>query len=489
MATPIPKNRAAFTAQELQRAAGGAIVGRPVEGVVGVTTDSRAVVPGELFVALSGDRFDAHEFLPTAWDAGAAAAVVAESADIEVPADRWALVVADPLLALGAIARFHRLRWAASQKDPFVVAVTGSAGKTSTKELAAGALEHLTGPGALLKTAGNLNNRIGVPLTILGLDSSHRGALLELGTSEKGEIATLGAIARPTVACVIMASAAHTEGIGDLAAVVHEKSSLFFAAPETTVGVCRRDQPALFQRAEQAQLERLLGFGVDPEADIRLVESTIHSDGKTQVRFQINGREVAGALQMLGRGAGENAAAAIGIAMAVGVDPEVAIQKLEAVPPFAGRLAPRRLLSGGLLIDDSYNANPVSMALSLEVLRELAGGRPTIAVLGDMLELGDESADAHVEVGEQVVAARVDHFVACGPAMAEAAQRVRDKGGSVTEVADAGAALLDARAHLGPNTVVLVKGSRSLGLEAVSQALASENTAAENTAPREGGAQ
>ncbi|MEY4513194.1 MAG: hypothetical protein RLZZ450_5316 [Pseudomonadota bacterium] len=508
MATPIPKNDARFSMAEVALATSGRLVSAlagpdaPFDAsadasgqVEGVAIDSRAVVAGGLFVAVRGEHHDGAAYIPTAATAGAAGLLVdgewANSVAGQVVLEAFAALprveVADTTHALGDLAALHRQRWGGR-----VVAITGSAGKTTTKELTAAALE---GAGArVLKTLGNLNNQFGVPMMLLCAGSQHDTAVLELGTSGPGEIARLGEIAQPQVATVVLAALAHTEGLGSLEAVADEKASLWAALAADGTAIVNADDVELMRRLRRDV--KTLSFGTAESATVRLLDAELRIDAtgtRTSTRITIQGLgELRFDLAMLGRAAALDACAAIAAVIAVfglgetesdrGAAIQAGVQALSKVPPTPGRMACKATRWGVTLCDDSYNANARSMALGLETLHELAeqtGGR-SIAVLADMKDLGHYAQGEHVRIGELAVRLGVDVLVGCGPEMAHATSAAaRLSAGRLaphpTRVAHV-MAPLDAVALVQsmcrPGDVVLVKGSRAMAMERVVTALA-----------------
>lgn len=468
MATPIPHNQIRLTLGEVATATGGTLHGDPDLALEGVAIDSRAVQPSALFVAIVGEHQDGHRYLDAAFERGASACLVCTDHGVE--GDRPRVEVADTTYALGELAAYVRRRW-----NRKVIAITGSAGKTTTKELTAAAI---SGTGArVLKTSGNLNNQFGVPMTLFGLTDEHDVAVLELGTSMRGEIARLGEIVRPDVAIVLLASAAHTEGLGTVADVADEKASLWRSLPEDGTAIVNADDAQLVQRVPKATC--CMSFGHGENVDIRLVRSELTLTGTDVTMFVRGHGELHVRLQLLGEASAIDACAAlIGTVALLGegvlADAAKGLEQAQATP---GRMRPRAGAGGITLLDDTYNANPRSTELGLRTLKKLAesaGGR-SVAVLADMLDLGALSRTEHERIGEAAVRMGIDVLVGCGHEMAHATgQAARLAGGRlaphptrvahVLEPLDAIAVL---KSLCRPNDVVLVKGSRSMAMERI----------------------
>jgi UDP-N-acetylmuramoyl-tripeptide--D-alanyl-D-alanine ligase len=471
MATPIPSNCARLSLGELAAATGGVLVGLESEHeVVGVTTDSRAAGERALFVALRGEHHDGHAFVEPARAAGSVV-LVARAAGIHGPR----LEVDDPLIAFGAVARAHVDRLAAAGRPTPVLAVGGAAGKTTTKTLAAAAVGALLGE--TLVTAGNLNNRIGVPATLLTLEPRHRAAVLELGTSEPGEIAALATIARPDVGLVVNVGIEHSEKLGEIESIVDEEATLLVEARRAAV--TSADEPLLLERLARVAARRWT-FGAAPGADVRLLARELRPDGSTGVRLRLpGGSELEIVSPLLGLHLGANLAAAVAGALALAdrqpdederVRLAAALGAVEAVP---GRLRPLAV-GDRLVIDDTYNSNPRSAAAALATARELAAARPRgglVLALGDMLELGPLAAAAHDELVREADAAGARRLILVGAEIAAAARRVSPTTPTAL-FADARAAAEQAPRLIEPDDLVLVKGSRGIGTEAIVEALA-----------------
>ncbi len=483
MATPIPVNEARFTIDELLQATGGVWIGPMLsEGVQGVVTDSRAARAGRLFVALSGERHDAHRFLPDVARAGARVALVRTGTVL--PPGLSAIAVTDTTRALGELARFHRLRW-----NKPVVAITGSAGKTTTKELTAAALSALGM--RVLKTSGNLNNAIGVPMTLLELTDAHDIAVIEAGTSGPGEIAWLAEIARPDVAVVTEVAVAHTAGLGTVTAVAHEKTALLRALNARGTAIWNADNAALAQ-AVGTLAAKQLRFGTHGDVEVRLCsyEATADLFERCVFESQPGGAPFEARLRLLGGGAALDAAAALAVVRALRGDGAwpTAAQGMAAVAPTPGRMVAIEGDDRVLLIDDTYNANPISCERSLQSAAALAKARHgrVIAVLADMKELGDESVAQHRRIGRLAVELDVAVFVGCGGEMAAACdaaitETARHRVPHLTRVVhvlDPLQAASVVRAQLQEGDVVLIKGSRSMAMERVVHELAPKGAAA-----------
>jgi len=471
VATPVPLNEARFDVDEIVRATGGTVMGSRGAAVVGVAIDSRAVRRGGLFVALRGQHLDGHDFLGDAARAGAAVVLVRRGARADVEASVTVVEVEDTLRALGHLAASHRRRWPGA-----VVAITGSAGKTGTKELCAAALA--ADGTAVLRSAGNLNNLVGVPMTLFCLGDESRVAVVELGSSRPGEIRRLTEMSAPDVGIVTLVAAAHTEGLGTVQDVAAEKGALLASMAPDGTAVVNADDPLLGAVAASASLRRILRFGRAASADVRLVSQQVDGQRGTRCAYAVAGRpgELNVRLRMLGEGAALNAAAALCAVLALGSDPDVAACAMEQVPPTPGRMFPCAGSGGTLLIDDTYNANPRSMAVALEtaavLARQLGGG--LVAVLGDMKELGARSSEEHAAVGRCVVDLGARILVACGSEMSAAAAEARAAEAptmAVHTVSDASEATALLRGALRAGDVVLVKGSRSMEMERVVTAL------------------
>ncbi len=456
-----------FTADELHLATGGRWSGSPPREVEGISTDTRTLAPGAAFVALAGESFDGHAFLAEAARKGAAAAVVSVARLADVPAGLPALAVEDTLAALGAIARHHRRRFPVP-----VVGVTGSNGKTTTREMIAAILATR---GPVLRTEGNLNNEVGVPLTLLRLGAEHRAAVIEMGMNHAGEIARLAAIAEPGVGVVTNASAAHLHGLGTVDAVADAKAELWRGLPPSGIAVAGLDDRRLLARAEKTG-RRLVTFSAraDAPADVVLLDVLHHGEDGLDFRLGIGTKEVRVRTPLVGRHNAVNAAAAAAATLALGCTDREIVAGLAAVRPVGRRLRLERLPGGALLVDDCYNANPASMTAALATLRPLAGAGRILAALGDMLELGAAEAEAHRELGREAAAAGLAALATFGPRsrlVHEAALAAGQDASQAFHTEDPAALAAWVRERLRPGDVLLVKASRGMRLERLVEAL------------------
>jgi UDP-N-acetylmuramoyl-tripeptide--D-alanyl-D-alanine ligase len=442
---------------------GARVVGVLPRAFRGVTTDTRSLQAGDLFVALRGPRFDGADFLELAASSGAAAAMVAErSAPGPVGFPR--LIVPDTLRALGDLAMGYRRQF----HPKVVLAVTGSVGKTTVKELLAAAVSPL---GQVLKTEGNLNNEVGLPQTILRLRSTHAAAVVELGMSHRGEIARLTEIAQPEIGVVTSVQPAHLEFLGSIEEVARAKGELYFGLPARGLAVANADDPRVLEQA-RASGRRIVTFGTG-HADVALLSVDRADLSGVDFKVKAFGETLAVHLALLGEHNAFNACAALAAAIPAGVG------AAQAADAFAGaRTPPHRLQTitldrGITLLDDCYNASPASMDAALATLRRAGVGRRLGAVLGDMLELGPDELELHRQVGRN--AAGLSWLLAVGPRASEIAVGAKEAGVSTIALLDdpndvaRGVGLLESL--LRPGDAVLLKASRGLRLERFASAL------------------
>jgi UDP-N-acetylmuramoyl-tripeptide--D-alanyl-D-alanine ligase len=427
----------------------------------GVSTDSRSVSSGNLFVALRGERFDAHDYLNEVAARGVAA-VVAE----RVP-QGWtlpALVVPNTRVALGEMAGYWRRQFSLP-----VIGVTGSNGKTTVKEMIASILAAAFGAERHLATRGNLNNDIGVPLTVFRLDASCRAAVIELGMNHPGEIAMLAAIAQPTVALVNNAQREHQEFMESVEAVARENGAVISALPNDGVAVFPADDEYAPLWRAYAGRRRIMTFGLCPDADVTCIYQV--NDFGSDLSITACKQQFQVKLSAAGVHNVRNALAAIACTLAIGVSQEAVIRGLQAFAPVNGRLQRKTAKCGALVIDDTYNANPDSVRAAIDVLAHAAA--PRVLVLGDMGEVGSEGRRFHEEIGAYAGERGVEHLLTLGELARHASsafgERARhcDDIGSMTQAVDA---LVTA------DTTVLVKGSRFMKMERVVHHLVNTET-------------
>ncbi|HXZ55067.1 MAG TPA: UDP-N-acetylmuramoyl-tripeptide--D-alanyl-D-alanine ligase [Burkholderiales bacterium] len=428
-----------------------------------VSTDSRTLAPGALFVALRGERFDGHRFLDAARERGAAAAMVdGDSSATAETARLPLLVVGDTRLALGRLAAQWRARF-----DIPLIAVTGSNGKTTVKEMIAAILRAHFGEAQLLATEGNLNNDIGLPLTLLRLRATHRAAVIEIGMNHPGETAALAAIAAPTVALVNNAQREHQEFMNGVAEVAREHAAVFGALRGGGVAVINADDGfAGYWRGLLAG-RRVRDFGIERSAQV----SGRHEPAPFGSRIELRTPEGAARIDLhtSGRHNVLNACAAAACALEAGAS-LVSVEKgLAAFRPVRGRMARLAARSGATLIDDSYNANPDSVRAAIDVLAAEPGTK--FLLLGDMGEVGERGLDFHEEIGRYARERGIDRLYATGD-LCRAAVAAFGKGARHFATADELVAA--AREEVVSTAAALVKGSRFMRMERVVQALAAE---------------
>ena len=449
-----------FDLEQIARIVDGSYSGKKVNTQLdGISTDSRNLTPGQLFVPLRGERFDGHDYLSQAVKNGAAACLSEEVVvGLSVPVVR----VADTLQALGDIAAACRL-----QLNGPLIAITGSVGKTTTKEMLATILEQVA-PG--LKTSGNFNNLIGLPLTLFDLETKHQWAVLEMGTSAIGEIERLTEIAQPSIGIITNIGAAHLETLQGLDGVSRAKGELY-AGLRGGTAILNLDDPRVAQLPVANGVKKIT-YGLSAEAQIRAEDITENDKG---VCFKLVLAEQPYHVQLSipGRHNVSNALAAAAAAMEIQVPAEKIVSGLTQFVSIAGRLDLYPLPCGGVLLDDSYNSNPLSATAALDALGALSGQGRYVAVLGDMLELGEKSVLMHEELGAQ--AAKVaDVLIGVGNFSADlcrGAKAAGMKSEQLIEVLDTAEAIKYLHESQRPGDKILVKGSRGVHLEQLANAL------------------
>jgi UDP-N-acetylmuramoyl-tripeptide--D-alanyl-D-alanine ligase len=426
-------------------------------GFRGVSTDSRTIGAGELFVALQGPNFDGTEFIAAAASRNAIAAVVTRPVEAAVPT----IIVDDTQRALGRLAADWR-----RQMPARVVGITGSNGKTTLKEMVANCLSLAA---KTLATAGNLNNEIGVPLMLLRLAEQYRFAVIEMGANQAGEIAYLASLASPKIVAITNAAPAHLEGFGSLEGVAHAKGEILKHADRPDVAVLNADDQFYSYWRSLIPEATIVSFGFGTEATFRATDVYATEYGSAFTLHMPNG-ELQIALPLHGSHNVLHACAAAAIASALKIDEARIKQGLEAAQPVAGRLQPVRSASGDTLYDDSYNANPVSVVAAAKFLAAQPGDN--WLVLGDMAELGNDAAALHRSVGTDLKKAGIRQLAATGDLCRHT---VAAFGEGAYWFATHDELIEKLRAALHGNANVLVKGSRSMGMERVVDALRDRN--------------
>ena len=453
-----------WTSAEIAAATGG--VASAEFAVTGVAFDSREVGPGDLFVAMKGEASDGHLYLDQAFAQGAAGAIVSE------PCAHPHVLVADSFTALQMLGRASRARSGAT-----IIGVTGSVGKTSAKEALFAALDR-GAPGAVHRSVKSYNNHTGVPLSLARMPRDARFGVFEMGMNHAGELAELTQIVRPHIAVVTAIAPAHTEFFRDESAIADAKGEIFAGLEPDGVAIIPFDSPHRdrLTAAATPHAARIVTFGIAKGADVRAIETVRLATGATFVTVQQDGRELSFTMAQPGMHWVSNALAVIACVEAAGADLGLAGLALAELGGLQGRGARfMTTLADGqaLVIDESYNANPASMRATLAVLAKEPGRH--VALLGEMRELGEASADYHAGLAEPILAANVEMALLVGEAMAPLAQALEGKVETV-HVGDAAAALTSLRTILAPGDAVLIKGSNGVGLARVVTSLGGGKT-------------
>jgi len=460
----------AWNLAEVLEATGGSLVSGDSQTVFrAVSTDSRAVGANDLFVALRGDNFDGEKFCVDAVRRGAAGVLVGSMPQSPLPVP--VVVVRDTLQALGDLAAYRRRR----MKNLKVIAITGSSGKTTVKEMTAAVFAQRY---KVIKTKGNFNNLIGLPLSLLPVDKSHRVAILEMGMNSPGEIGRMTEIAKPDIACINNIQAAHLQGLATIEGVARAKGELFAGMKQGGILVVNLEDHLVVKLARQYGLQQIT-YGWRRESTVRGTYLMNLGERGFSFTLSIDGDKGRVKLKSLGRHNVLNALAAAALAHGVGISFEDICRGLSDFVPYDKRLQLEQVGGGLKVINDTYNANPASMLAALETVRGLKNGQKAVAVLGDMLELGSESADAHRSIGRAAARLGYDYLLAYGSfagAMVEGAREngmeeeqakvFDDKELIVTQVRE-----LASNGRLGAGDLLLVKGSRGVAMETVIAAL------------------
>lgn len=459
-----------LTVSQIADVVSGTWVGSDPELLVSaVVADSRAVVPGCMFVAIKGERVDGADFAADACARGAGVVLVDREISDGEGTTIPCVIVEDPVVALGRLATWYR----STHLTCAVVAITGSSGKTSTKDLVA---RVLSGVGATVSAVGSFNTEVGMPLTILTADAGTRFLVLEMGMRGEGHIAYLADIARPDVGVIVNVGSAHLGMLGSREAIARAKGELVRALPEGATAVLNGDDPLVRAMAHDTAA-RVVTFGEGADADVRATD--VRLDATARPSFTLTEGATSAALPVSLQFSGEhyvsNALAAAAVGLSLGATLEQVVDGLRSAEPASRwRMEVRVAPSGCTVVNDAYNANPESMRAALKTLAAISAGRRTWAVLGEMLELGESSREEHDAIGRLAVRLDISRLVCVGEGtrvMHLAASNEGSWGEESIHVPDADAAIVLLRGQVGPDDVVLVKASRSVGLERVAEAL------------------
>jgi UDP-N-acetylmuramoyl-tripeptide--D-alanyl-D-alanine ligase len=443
--------------KEAARALNGQLLGENAR-FGGVTTDSRQMKPGDLLVAIRGERFDGHVFVADALENGAAGAI-ADARGAEQIEARPLIVVANTRLALGRLAAHWRAQW-----QGMLVAVTGSNGKTTVKEMIAAILRAHAGADSVLATTGNLNNDIGMPLMLLRLRAQHRYAVIEMGMNHLGEISYLTGLARPGVALINNAGTAHIGELGSRQAIAQAKGEIFEGVDQDGVAIINADDDFAGYWRGLLGAQRVTDFALDAKAAVTAKVSALSP--AVQMQASMGQEHFPVQVPTPGRHNAMNALAAVAVAFTLQIPARAVQAGLGSYAGVKGRLQSKRGAMGAAIIDDTYNANPDSVKAAIDVLVQCQGER--VLVLGDLGELGELSVPLHREVGQAAKAAGLDRMYTLGEASAHASEAYGQGARHFRELAGLVAAV---RAELTSNTTVLVKGSRFMRMERVVEAL------------------
>jgi UDP-N-acetylmuramoyl-tripeptide--D-alanyl-D-alanine ligase len=433
-------------------AACGARISGPVQQFASVSNDTRTIKQGALYVALRGENFDGHQFVDKAIAAGATG--ILASAPVVAPSHVTLFQVSDTLLALQHLGHAARKTFSGP-----LIAVTGSNGKTSTRQFIASVLRAHYGDAGVLATEGNFNNHIGVPLTLLRLTQEHRVAVIEMGMNHFHELSLLTGLAKPTIALITNAGPAHLEGVGSLAGVARAKAEIFDGMSSEGVAILNADDYFLSYWEVVNRNRRCIRFGFGDRANIR--GSFESRTGELKFAYGAEG-EYFVKVPFSGEHNGRNALAAVAVAQALGLPLQKVISGLESATNIGGRLTRRALGNGVTVIDDSYNANPASVLAGVQVLRNEPHSK--VVVLGDMAELGVASDELHLQLLRDIEASDVDRVLTLGSRMQRAASALHGRTEAFAEMDTLVRRLIE---HLAVPTTVLVKGAHSMAMHRI----------------------
>ncbi len=450
---------AEFDLKETAKAVKGRLVGGRAKKAKGVSIDTRTITRRNLYIAIKGENFDGHDFVGDACSKGAVAAIVSRPELSKEFPNKTFIVVDDTLDALQNLAAWRRRQ----MKKLLVVGITGSNGKTTVKEMTASILscKYKT-----LKTEGNLNNHIGVPLTLLKLKPSHEAAVIEMGMNAQDEIALLTKIAKPSIGVITNISPAHIGRFASLAKIRMAKAELIENMPKTGKAVLNADDPNSKPLIEHAMLKTRT-FGKNPLADVSLVDSWKNGGAGQWASVYFKGKEINAHIPLVGAHQVENALAAIAVGTFASVDLKDITKGLNRVKPAPMRMEPKILSNGAFVLNDAYNANPASTEAALIAASELKGDGRLFFVFGDMKELGKKAEAAHKRIGKIAAKAGVNSIYTLGTKTTFTAKEAKQKGVRATHAKSHDQIALALIKTIRANDVVLVKGSRSMTMEKV----------------------
>ncbi len=455
-----------WTLENILAATNARIVARGADApVAGIAIDTRHLAAREFFVAIAGAHFDGHNFIAAAKSAGAVGCLVQRCDDTlrAAAGDLWILQVPDTLVALGQLAHW----WRAQHTGAQYVGITGSNGKSTTKEMVASIAQSR---GAVLKTEGNFNNLIGLPLTLLRLNESHRTAVIEMGMSAAGEIAALTDCLVPDIGVITNVTAAHLETLRTVENVAQAKGELFTHMRSTGTIVVNAEDPWVTQVAS-GFAGRVLSFGMGNTCDVQFGRMISEGFTGTDLRLYIFGREYHTQIPVPGTHNVMNALAATAVGIALGIDPNAMMELLPTFRPMRMRMERVQLENGVQVINDSYNANPESMQAALRTVGAAKRAGRFLAVLGDMLELGEQADECHATLGRRAVASGVDHLFVMGSYADNVVSGAADAGMPSEKIyatpEDRDWLQSSLLATVQPGDVVLVKGSRGMAMEQI----------------------
>ena len=451
---------AVFKVDEIIEATGGHLIGEVhTARFEGISIDTRTIKPGEVFVAIKGEHFDGHDYLQTAVEKGAALVLVED--DGRLPAGGSAVKVNGTLEALGDLARFHRRRFTCP-----VSAITGSNGKTTTKEMTAAVLASVW---QVVKTEKNFNNEIGLPLTLLRLDEDTQACVLEMGMRGLGQIKALADIAQPDIGVITNVGVTHMELLGSQGAIAQAKGELAEAIPENGYLLLNADDPRVAAMCRLSKAKTFY-YSLEKDADLTMVHRVSEANGQ---QLTVDGAwgKTDFFLPALGRHNASNALAAMLTGLVMGVPLKSAVEGISRLQLVEQRLRLLSAPSGIRVIDDTYNSSPPAVEAALEAMDGLDCSGRRIAILGDMLELGETAEESHAQVGRMLIRHRIDALLAFGPLSLETARTAKEAGIDVKHYLDMEALLDGLVIGISPKDLVLVKGSRGMQMERVVHAL------------------